>query len=237
MIADKEYIEAKFEEYNRLYFGGMLPPIPVRLSNAKGFLGKVCYRKTKSSLFSRARNTDFVLRINTRIDLPEEVVEDTILHEMIHYAIAYRQLQDSSAHGRLFRAEMARINQAGGRHIGISHRLTDEQQWQAVGHKRVRIVCVVGFADGRTGVKVVPKQIRHILQFHRQAQAHFDLRTINWYMTEDGYFAKYPSSSALRIYLVSDTQELESALASARRLLCDGRQVRQEANSGNSLWW
>ena len=73
MIATKEYIERKFAEYNALYFDGALPEIPVRLSNAKGFLGKVSYRKVRQGLFGKTKNTDFVLRINTRIDLPEEV--------------------------------------------------------------------------------------------------------------------------------------------------------------------
>jgi predicted SprT family Zn-dependent metalloprotease len=68
-----------------------------------------------------------VLRINVKIDLPEEVVQDTILHEMIHYSIAVKQIRDTSAHGKLFRAEMARINAEGNRHIRISYRLSPEQ--------------------------------------------------------------------------------------------------------------
>lgn len=237
MIADKKYIEARFEEYNRLYFGGTLPPIPIRLSNAKGFLGKVCYRKTKNSLFSRAKNSDFVLRINTRIDLPAEVVEDIILHELIHYYLAYNQIEDTSAHGRLFRAEMARINREGGRHIRISHRLTEKQQEQAVGQPRVRIVCVVTFSDGQTGIKVVPKQIRHILQFERKVYQHFAVARTEWYITKDGYFGRYPSSNALRIYLLSDKEELTRILQSARRIECNEGKVRLGTNSGNNLQW
>ena len=102
------YIQKKFDDFNRQYFGNLLPPIPIKLSNAKTFLGKVCFRK-KRKLFSRWHFSDFVLRINTRIDLPEDVMEDIILHEMIHYYIAVNQLQDTSAHGRLFRAEMERL--------------------------------------------------------------------------------------------------------------------------------
>ena len=121
-----EYIQAHFDAYNEQYFGGQLPPLPIKLSHARRFLGKVTYVKKRQWLFGPYRNEHFVLRINVELDLPEEVVQDTILHEMIHYSIAVRQLRDTSAHGRLFRAEMARINAEGHRHLRISYRLPAE---------------------------------------------------------------------------------------------------------------
>ena len=63
----------------------------------------------------------------TGADLPEELVEDTILHEMIHYYIAFNHWSDTSTHGQLFRREMKRINEKGGRHISISYRPNPEQ--------------------------------------------------------------------------------------------------------------
>ena len=122
-----EYIQTYFDAFNRQFFGGQLPPLPVKLSHAKGFLGKVTFVRKRQGWFGGYRNEDFVLRINVRIDLPEELVQDTILHEMIHYSIAVKQIRDTSAHGKLFRAEMARINAEGNRHIRISYRLTPEQ--------------------------------------------------------------------------------------------------------------
>ena len=236
MIATIPYIERKFAEYNAQYFGNSLPEIPIRLSNAKGFLGKVCYRKTKQGLFGRTKNTDFVLRINTRIDLPEEVVEDTILHEMIHYYIGYHQLKDTSSHGQLFRQMMQQINRAGGRHITVTHRLTAEQAEAAAGQEKVRVVCVVRFKDGRTGVKVVPKQVRSILHFQSSAMTHFPIEETEWYLTKNGYFGKYPSSNALRIYLISSTKELEEALVGSRRIEIGERSIRLVSSDSNLSW-
>lgn len=122
-----EYIQAHFDAYNQQFFGGQLPPLPIKLSHARGFLGKVTFVRRRHWLFGPFRNEHFVLRINVKIDLPEEVVQDTILHEMIHYSIAIKQIRDTSAHGKLFRAEMARINAEGNRHIRISYRLSPEQ--------------------------------------------------------------------------------------------------------------
>ena len=227
LVATIPYIRLKFDDFNRLYFNNQLPPIPIKLSNAKTFLGKVCFRKERR-LFSRKwRYSDFVLRINTRIDLPEEVLEDTILHEMIHYFIAFNQWQDTSAHGRLFREQMARIN-ATGRHIRISHRLTADQREQAQGRPKSRVVCVAYFKDGRIGIKVVPKQARHILRFHRAALAYFPIDRLEWYLSADPLFAAYPSSATLRFYLFStpeSNRNLTAALQNARPVLCDGRQL------------
>ena len=208
MIPTIEYIQTRFEAYNARYFGGTLPALPIKLSHAKGFLGKVTFTRRKQGWFGGYKNEDFVLRINVRIDLPEELIEDTILHEMIHYYIAVNQWRDTSAHGQLFRREMARIN-ADGHHITISHRLTDEQRAQAVVHKK-RAVAIVRFEDGKTGVKVVPNQEQHIRRWQRMAMHRFPIRAIEWVESEDDFYAKFPSSMALRIYLISDPETLPS---------------------------
>ena len=207
MVPTLDYIQARFDEYNARFFGGTLPPVPVKLSHAKGFLGKLTFVRRKQGLFRGYRNEDFALRINTRIDLPEELIQDTILHEMIHYYIAVNQLRDTSTHGQLFRREMLRINGDGGRHITISHRLTDSQRAQAVVHK-TRTIAVVRFSDGKTGVKVVPDQPHRIAAWHKTAMRRFPVSSINWYHSDDDYFAQFPSSWALRIYLIPHPEEL-----------------------------
>ena len=83
MKADRQYIEKKFEEFNRQMFAGKLPPIPIELSDAKTFLGQ-CVFKIRRTLFGKSEKYECRLRINTRIDLPEQDIEDTIIHEMIH---------------------------------------------------------------------------------------------------------------------------------------------------------
>ena len=124
LIPTIDYIQVCFDEYNVRYFNGSLPPIPIKLSNARTFLGKVTFIKHRTWLFGEWRYSNFKLRINTRYDLPEELLQDTILHEMIHYYIAVNHLRDTSTHGQLFRREMKRINEQGNRHITISYRPT-----------------------------------------------------------------------------------------------------------------
>lgn len=236
MIPTISYIRARFEEYNRLYFDGSLPLLPMRLSNAKGYLGRVSFKRVLQPDGTH-HNTDFVLHINARIDLPEEVVEDTILHEMIHYYIGYHQLRDTSPHGQLFRAHMERINRTGNRRICVSTRLTKEQQRQIIGVAKPHVVAVAHFSDGRIGLKVIPRQVKTILRFHRQALRSFPIDDIQWYYTEDEYFSRYPSSEKLRLYLITDCDELRSVLAKSRRITLSANGLRLEVNSGSNLLW
>lgn len=212
MMPSVEYIQQHFDEFNTRYFSGALPPIPVKLSHAKGFLGKVTFTRRKQGLFGRYHNEDFVLRINVRIDLPEDLIEDTILHEMIHYFIAVNQFRDTSAHGQLFRREMARINAEGNRHISITHRFTDTQRAQSIIHK-TRAVAIVRFSDGRVGVKVVPNQPQHIRYWHRTALRVFRnqksaITDLSWYLSDNDYFAQFPSSIAMKVYLIAHYEDI-----------------------------
>ena len=145
-------------------FGGELPEIPIYLSDAKTFLGKFCFKKRKLPN-GKTAYYDFSLRMNTRLDLPEQEVEDTIIHEMIHYFIAYKNLEDASAHGPIFQHIMKSINERFGRHLTISYKTTAAER-EALQDKRPRyhVVAVLQLCDGRFAVKVLPR----IMQLHEQ---------------------------------------------------------------------
>lgn len=163
MMATKEYVERKFDEFNRQIFAGKLPSLPIELSDAKTFLG-VCVCKKRKRSDGSIEKYDFRLRINTRMDLPESEIEDTIIHEMIHYYIGVNQLNDSSAHGPLFLHLMHNINEKYHRHLSVSFKGNAEQNSQFA-DKRAHwhVVAKVIFADGRTGVKVLPRVLTGIL--------------------------------------------------------------------------
>ena len=91
MKATIPYVEKKFEEFNQQMFAGKLPKLPIELSDAKTFLGQIVFKRRKVD-DGKEEHYDFRLRINTRIDLPEEEIEDTIIHEMIHYFIGVNKM-------------------------------------------------------------------------------------------------------------------------------------------------
>lgn len=265
MIPTIPFIQDRFHLFNRLYFNSILPDIPIRLSRARTFLGKLVFRKQRTGIFfQKTRHTDFLMRINAAYDLPEDLLEDVILHEMIHYYIAYQHLPDASAHGPLFREHMKRINALGNRHITISHRplaaLTPAPtaQRRGTGQRpaRTRVVCIVRFADGRTGIKVLPKQVPAILAFDQAAPLAFPISTLEYYLSADPFFAPYPTSRALRIYLLTTPKKpkkqqatapaapapdplqlLNVALAASRPILLQGTQLRLSPTANTHLHW
>lgn len=121
MIATLPFLQNRFETFNNDYFGGTLPPVPIKLGRAVRSLGSCTYKKRRR-LFGRFINYGFCIHISTHYDLPEAELEDILLHEMIHYEILVNQWKDSSAHGKLFRQRMAAFNTQYGRHIRISYR-------------------------------------------------------------------------------------------------------------------
>lgn len=220
------YIEQKFEEYNRQMFGGQLPKIPIVLSNAKTFLGQcACKQRRKAS--GKVELYDFRLRFNVRIDLPEQVVEDTVIHEMIHYYIGYRQLKDTSAHGELFQRMMNEINRKYGRHLTVSHKGTDEQRQQLQDtRRRYHVVAVVTFHDGRTGIKVLPRVLQRILFYYSNVSANRDIKSVRLYMSNNVFWNRYPNSSALKVHFLEDA-EIEKQLEGAERMECDGKSIKR----------
>jgi len=195
-----QYVKNKFREYNQLCFNGMLPEIPIELSDAKGFIG-VCRYKKRHLEDGSVELYDFRLSINTRIDLPEEEIEDTIIHEMIHYFIGLNRLEDSSTHGPMFQHLMKSINEKYGRHISISHKGTKEEVEQAI-DKRAKwhVIAVVSFYGGRQGIKVLPRIVERILAYDKGMSAGQGVDRIDYYMSNDPFFNRFSNSAALNVY-------------------------------------
>lgn len=214
MKATVEYVQRRFGEFNRLMFGGRLPMPPVVLSDAKTFLG-ACHSLTRTLPDGRREHYGFQLRISTRLDLPEATVEDVIIHEMIHYFILLHGLEDTAPHGAVFRAVMASINAAHGRHVSVSHRMTPEQTAQSHGAKAAwHVVAAVRMRGGEAGVKVLPRRADRILAYHRAVVADPGVEAVTLVMTDNPFFGRFPVSAALRVHPV-DAAILEDALAGA----------------------
>lgn len=218
-----EYIRECFDRYNLLLFGGRLPSIPIKLSDAKSYLGQ-CVSRITTLPDGRKVHSDFELRISTRLDLPLETVDDTVIHEMIHYFIHYNSLPDTSPHGPIFRSIMHGINTRHSRHISISHRSSPEQKAEANSRPTLHVIAVIRLrtlpAD-HVGIKILPRTAKRVIQFHRQASSSPDVESIDLYLHNDPFFNRYPVSVSLRYHPVT-VSELTQHLASARLLTISG---------------
>jgi len=214
MVPDIPFIQASFDHFNELIFSGRLPKIPVALSKAASYVG-LCTFKTRRHLFGRAEHYDFKLRFSTRFDLPENEVEDTVIHEMIHYYIRLNNIKDTSAHGKVFRQMMEQINSAYGRHITVSHRTTKEQREAALDKRpRLRYIAIVTFKDGRQGLKLLPHDERKVTAYHRALMRSRQVSSIDYYEGSDPWFNRFPTSSAFNVIMAPMEEVKEHLTAS-----------------------
>ena len=215
-----EYIREHFDLYNRQMFGGTLPVPPIHLTNARTYMGQMVCKK-RVGLFGKKHFSDFALRFSRRFDFSEAELQDTLIHEMIHYYIAYNQLQDTSSHGAVFRQMMDDINARFSRHLTISHRTSREERLQVIGSKpRPRVFAILTMADGYHYIKSVPRIRQRILVMHRRLTSSPLVQSVSWYYSTDPWFALFPSSMGTRVQRI-DLTELTPHLNAAQPLTLD----------------
>ena len=217
MIPTIPYIEEKFDAFNKLIFGGELPRIPIVLGRATRVVGAFSC-KVRRNFWGKKEYFDLKLRFSTKFDLPENELEDVIIHEMIHYYIHFKNLKDKSAHGPLFKNLMNQINKTFGRKISIRHRgavKTNEQITDA--KPRYRVVAVVTMKNGKTGIKVLPRIKEKVRYYYNAVSTSPTVSKVEFYFTLNPFFGQYPCSSALRIHYI-DHSTLQPQLQGANQL-------------------
>ncbi len=221
MIPTREIVEEKFREFNDLCFGGQLPPIKVRISNAKSFLGQLRY-KTQRQWGGASTHYDYEMTISTCYDVEQRELEDTIIHEMIHYYILINGIEDESSHGPVFRRIMNEINARYGRSVRLSQR-RGAMQMKAGNRKRLSVLCVSTLPDGRRGVTVCART--RIFHIYDLLPRYYGVKQMEWYLSDDAFFNRFPNSLTPKIYIVS-FDELAEHLKTAHALECDGNSIR-----------
>lgn len=202
MIPTIPYIEAKFDEFNKLIFGGELPRIPIVLGSATRVVGAFSC-KVRRNFWGKKEYSDLKLRFSKKFDLPENELEDVIIHEMIHYYIHFKNLKDKSAHGPLFKNLMNQINKTFGRNISIRHKGAVKTNEQITDSKpRYRVVAVVTMKDGKTGIKVLPRIKEKVRHYCNAVSTSPTVSKVELYFTFNPFFGQYPCSSALRIHYI-----------------------------------
>lgn len=233
MKATLEFVDRKFDEFNDMIFGGRLPKPPFRISHARTFLGKIKYLE-KRTPDGRTVFSGFTFYISDRFDLPERRVEDTIIHEMIHYDIAYRQLHDNAPHGKLFRSAMELVNSRFGRDVRISHRLTGEQQ-QSDTRRRWHLICLTRFRNEKRYITVVAGGAT-LFKIWDQIEALPDMESYSWVCTTDPWFNRYPRSRTLKFYR-ADPEEIRERLSEVKALVREGNRITAGPEVDRPEWF
>lgn len=216
MRPTKEYIERVFHQLNEQCFGGELPMLPIVISSGARRLGALSYERKRKLM--GYRNENFRMTISTRYDFAEELIRDTICHEMIHYYIAWKGIKDTSSHGRVFRQMMDEINRRFGFHLSVTHRMTDDEVMSARRDK-LFLLCVSTLSDGRKAITIAVRT-RLFDLWDGLPQLPGVVRT-EWYCSRNPFFGKYHASQSPRAYYIDESLLVEH-LADAKPLVRDG---------------
>lgn len=184
MKATIEFLNDRFDKFNRTIFRDPLPRPLTHITTAKSFLGQ--FKEERSGFAGRVKT--YHLTLSNRYDLPEEVLEDTVIHEMIHFKIAHAGLRDTSSHGKIFRQTMNEINTRFGRHITVSHRCTPEQL-DSDDSKTHSIVCLCTMADGRQLIARVANA--KVFELKRAFDEWDRVAGQEWYWVYGSYFNRF----------------------------------------------
>lgn len=215
MVPDLIFVKQSFAHFNTLIFGSELPEPKFALTKARSFRGKLVYRC--KNVFGRKKCFDFEMRISVLFNLEKEEWEDVVIHEMIHYYIAFKHLNDASSHGPLFRKIMNHINDRHQRNITVSTKSTDAQR--ADNHVRGHYLCLAKFNDGRLGVAPVAKTRLFDLW---NALGRIDgVVATKWVGAIDPWFNRFPRVMKPKLY-ISTVEEVLPHLKGAVTLERDG---------------
>ena len=188
-----DYLRHAFEHYNALIFDGKLPVPKLKWSRAKTRLGQMaCKRKIS---WGRTKFYDYTISVSSYYKLTTEEIDDVLIHEMIHYSIAYTGLKDTSAHGIVFRGMMDKINRTFGRHITISVR-TRNLQPRMEQQPKDYLILALEMKDGKYYLSSVnPSAARKIVTSLARTR---EIAHYAWYQSQDEYFHGMPCVRSLR---------------------------------------
>ena len=212
MTLNVDILRQWFWQFNREYFAGELPEPRLYLSRARTRLGNMSFRRGRFT----GRPTDFAIGISTCYQLTQKECQEVLIHEMIHYYIAYRRIADTSSHGRMFRSIMQHINSRYGWNITVSYRPSSLRPSESLcaasggGSTRRYTVLALELKNGKCMLSVVsPKSVTRIEKLLHGVGA---VASHAWYATDDDFFFMYPKVRSLRAIRVDrDVYEAKTA--------------------------
>lgn len=217
MIPTIEYLRARFDHFNGLVFAGRLDAPVILLCQASSFVAQY-----------RLKDSQHQLRFSTSFNLSEEELDDTLIHEMIHYFISFNGLRDRSSHGPLFKALMQAINETHGRNITITRRTSRGEMAEArTAKKKWHVIAILHFSDGKLGVKVLPRVIPKIVAYYKDISSARNIKQVDLYLHNDPYFNLFPTSVGRRCHSITPS-DIALHLKGAHTLEVKGSKVIQK---------
>lgn len=183
-----------FGQFNIRYFGGELPEPRFVVNKAKRLLGQFSCRRVRKGFFRGYETVGYTIKISEYYDLSEHEYQSTLLHEMIHYYIMFTRAKDSSAHGRLFRQWMQRLNQDGW-DITISAKTDGFAIREKVADAQY-LLLLLETKDGKYYLSVVNPSYQKYIE--RQLTLAPTIVAHHWVVSRDAQYANWSKVRSLR---------------------------------------
>ena len=163
-----------FGQFNARYFGNELPEPRFVVNKARHLLGQFSCKKVRQGLFRE--------------------YQSTLLHEMIHFYITYARARDTSAHGKIFRQWMQRLNKDGW-NITVSSK-TDRYAIRQQPTDVQYLLLALKTKDDKYFLSVVNPSYRKYIE--RQLTLSSVITVHHWFISKDAKYAKWSKVRSLR---------------------------------------
>lgn len=184
-----------FTRFNAEYFGGKLPEPRLLVSSARTQLGQFSCRRVRKGWLRGYTTTGYTIKVSDYYDMEERDYQQTLLHEMLHFYIAYTGRRDTSAHGQLFRQLAAQLNEAGGWHITATSR-TEQYAVRRQQADAQYLLSLIQTTDGHHYLSVVNPSYRRYIE--RQAARSPQVQSLHFVVSTAPQYATWPKTRSLR---------------------------------------
>lgn len=194
MTPTTEQIATWFDTFNRDYFAGSMPLPRLALGNSRTRLGSMSCRRRRT--LTGWRFSDFAIRLSTYYDCTEREMQTVLLHEMIHYYIAWKGIRDDAPHGSVFRSIMNRLNTRHGWDISVSASMRGRKTAAPHNDRRPRLVLALENSRGECFLTVVNP--RYAAQLKSRLKNAEDATQRAWFVSTDPFFSDFTTVRSLR---------------------------------------
>lgn len=93
-----KYLKEKYHQYNQLYFDGELFLPRIRLTKTYSFVGNFSCRK----FIGKRKIKSPLIEISSYYEMNDNQLRDILVHEMIHFYLAFKHIDHNITHGKDF---------------------------------------------------------------------------------------------------------------------------------------
>ena len=186
------WLRANFLTFNRRYFDGGLPEPRYHIGRSRTRLGALSFKRKRT--WRKVVNYDYSLSMSNQF-------QSVLLHEMIHYSIAYTGIRDTSPHGVVFRGIMDRLNRDGWDiHVTTSTRDLGKAAITSAAstahNKQQHLVLAIEMRDGHHFLSAVNPHFAR--ELNNRLNSISEVSHHSWFITEDSWFDNMPRVRSLR---------------------------------------